>query len=136
GGAEGRGRAEGLILRLVQRSGESLLRDSQGGPEGGPRPADAGGAGDEGVGDSDDPGLLAAGAGAQRAQLRDLARAAAAGVASGGEEANHFLHEQYMAEFNRRFAVPAAEVGTAFVLARRRDLDRVFSLQHERVVNR
>src|SRR5207247_1716135 len=72
-------------LRLVQRSGESLLRDSQGGPEGGRRPADAGGAGDEGGGDSDDPGLLAAGAGAQRAQLRDLARAAAAGVASGGD---------------------------------------------------
>ena len=41
-----------------------------------------------------------------------------------------------MAEFNRRFAVRAVEVGTAFVPARRRDLDRVFSLQHERVVNR
>jgi len=52
------------------------------------------------------------------------------------EGANRFLREQYMAEFNRRFAVPAAEVGTAFVPARRRDLDRVFSLQHERVVNR
>src|SRR5439155_8435665 len=51
--------------------------------EGRPRPTDASGAGDEGVGNSDDPGLLAAGAGAQRAQLRDLARAAAAGVASG-----------------------------------------------------
>src|SRR5881227_17828 len=52
------------------------------------------------------------------------------------EEANRFLREQYIAEFNRRFAVPAVEVGTAFVPARRRDLDRVFSLQHERVVNR
>src|SRR5207253_10569867 len=30
----------------------------------------------------------------------------------------------------------AVESGTAFVPARRRDLDRVFSLQHERVVNR
>src|SRR5207247_158933 len=71
GGAEGRGRAEGLILRLVQRSGESLLRDSQGGPEGGPRPADAAGAGDEGVGESDDPGLLAAG-GVPRDPVRAL----------------------------------------------------------------
>ena len=52
------------------------------------------------------------------------------------EEANRFLREHYMAEFNRRFAVRAVESGTAFVPARRRDLDRVFSLQHERVVNR
>src|SRR5467141_1378683 len=52
------------------------------------------------------------------------------------EEANRFLREQYIGEFNRRFAVPAVESGTAFVPARRRDLDRVFSLQHERVVNR
>src|SRR5467141_3154288 len=52
------------------------------------------------------------------------------------EEANRFLREQYRAEFNRRFAVPAVESGTAFVPARRRDLDRVFSVQHERVVNR
>ena len=52
------------------------------------------------------------------------------------EEANRFLREQYMGEFNRRFAVPAVESGTAFVPARRGDLDRVFSLQHERVVNR
>src|SRR5207248_10226758 len=52
------------------------------------------------------------------------------------EEANRFLRAHYLAEFNRRFAVPAVEVGTAFVPARRRELDRVFSLQHERVVNR
>src|SRR5437870_13308361 len=52
------------------------------------------------------------------------------------EEANRFLREQYIGEFNRRFAVPAVESGTAFVPARRGDLDRVFSLQHERVVNR
>src|SRR5438046_9438948 len=52
------------------------------------------------------------------------------------EEANRFLREHYLGEFNRRFAVPAVESGTAFVPARRRDLDRVFSLQHERVVNR
>ena len=30
------------------------------------------------------------------------------------EEANRFLREQYIAEFNRRFAVPAQERGTAF----------------------
>ena len=41
-----------------------------------------------------------------------------------------------MAEFNRRFQVPAAQRGTAFTACRRRDLDLIFSLQFERTVNR
>src|SRR5260370_7977061 len=52
------------------------------------------------------------------------------------EEANCFLREQYIAEFNQRFTVTASEHGTAFVPLRRKDLDLVFSLQHERVVAR
>lgn len=52
------------------------------------------------------------------------------------EEANRFLREHYIAEFNQRFTVPASERGTAFVPLRRKDLDLVFSLQHERVVAR
>jgi len=52
------------------------------------------------------------------------------------EAANCFLREQYIAEFNQRFSVPAGEKGTAFVPSRRKDLDLVFSLQHERVVAR
>jgi hypothetical protein len=52
------------------------------------------------------------------------------------EEANRFLREQYIAAFDRRFTVPAAERGSAFVPAGGRDLDRIFSIQHERVVNR
>jgi transposase len=52
------------------------------------------------------------------------------------EEANGFLRAQYVAEFNRQFSVAAAVEGTAFVPCRRRDLDRVFCLQHERVVAR
>ena len=52
------------------------------------------------------------------------------------EEANRFLREEYIAEFNQRFSVPASERGTAFVPLRRKDLDLVFSLQHERVVAR
>jgi transposase len=52
------------------------------------------------------------------------------------EEANRFLREHYIAEFNRRFGVVALEPGTAFLPASGRDLDRVFSIQHERVVNR
>jgi len=53
------------------------------------------------------------------------------------EAANRFLEESYVAEFNRKFTVPAAEPGHAFVRLRgRRDLDRIFSLQHERVVAR
>lgn len=52
------------------------------------------------------------------------------------EEANCFLREAYCQEFNQRFSVTASERGTAFVPLRRKDLDLVFSLQHERVVAR
>jgi len=52
------------------------------------------------------------------------------------EHANRFLREQYIAEFNRRFQVAAAERGSAFVPCPKRDLGRVFSLQFERTVNR
>ena len=38
--------------------------------------------------------------------------------------------------FNRRFQVAAAHRGTAFVPCRSRDLERIFSLQCERAVNR
>jgi transposase len=50
--------------------------------------------------------------------------------------ANQFLSEHYISEFNQRFMVKAAECGTAFVPLKRKDLDLVFSLQHERVVAR
>ncbi len=50
------------------------------------------------------------------------------------EEANRFLRERYIAEFNRKFAVAAAEKGTAFRRCARRDLDWVFTVQTERVV--
>jgi transposase len=52
------------------------------------------------------------------------------------EAANQFLREDYIAEFNQRFQVKAAQPGTAFTRCGRRDLERVFSLQFERTVNR
>jgi transposase len=52
------------------------------------------------------------------------------------EEANRFLREEYLAEFNRRFAVAAAQPGSAFLPLRGQDLERIFALQQERVVNR
>src|SRR5438270_40597 len=52
------------------------------------------------------------------------------------EAANVFLREHYMAEFNRRFQVAAAQRGSAFLPCRRRDLNLIFSLQFERSVNR
>ncbi len=52
------------------------------------------------------------------------------------EDANRFLRERYIAEFNQRFTVAAVERGTAFVPMRRKDIDLVFSLQFERVVAR
>src|SRR6266536_2746280 len=52
------------------------------------------------------------------------------------EAANRVLREHYIAEFNRRFQVAAAQRGTAFVSCPRRDLNLIFSLQFERSVNR
>ena len=51
------------------------------------------------------------------------------------KKANEFLRTTYLAEFNSKFAVPAAEKGSAFVRLRRKDLDWIFSIQHERTVN-
>jgi transposase len=51
-------------------------------------------------------------------------------------QANEFLRSHYIAEFNSRFAEPAAQKGTALVRLHRRDLDWIFSVQQERVVNR
>jgi len=50
--------------------------------------------------------------------------------------ANRFLREDYIAEFNRRFQVAPRQRGNAFVPCRSRDLERIFSLQFERSVNR
>lgn len=50
--------------------------------------------------------------------------------------ANRFLRERYIAEFNQSFTVSATEEGTAFVPCTRTELERVFSIQHERVMAR
>lgn len=52
----------------------------------------------------------------------------------GLEQANAFLREQYISEFNRRFAVAAPRKGSAFMRYPHRGLDWVFSVQQERVV--
>jgi len=57
-----------------------------------------------------------------------------AGIAT-VEQANRFLRERYIDEFNQKFAVPAAEKGTAFRRCSRGDLDWIFSIQTERVVS-
>jgi hypothetical protein len=51
------------------------------------------------------------------------------------EKANQFLRSEYIAEFNRKFAVSAAQKGSAFVRQKRGDLDWIFSVKHERTVN-
>jgi len=52
------------------------------------------------------------------------------------EAAHRFLRAHYIAEFNARFQVPAAQRGSAFVRRSRRDLDLIFALQFQRTVNR
>ena len=51
-------------------------------------------------------------------------------------ERNRFLREHYIVEINRHFQVPAQQRGSAFIAARRKELDLIFSLQYERTVNR
>jgi hypothetical protein len=48
--------------------------------------------------------------------------------------ANAFLREQYIAVFNQKFTVAAAEKGTAFRRTPRSDLDWIFTVQTERIV--
>jgi hypothetical protein len=48
------------------------------------------------------------------------------------EEANPFLTS--VPEMNRKFTVPAAEKGEAFVRVQGQHRDRIFSVQRERVV--
>jgi len=51
------------------------------------------------------------------------------------EPANEFLRQHYIAEFNRRFQVPAAQPGSAFVPLSGQDLEHIFSQHHPRTVN-
>jgi len=50
------------------------------------------------------------------------------------DAANHFLASDWMAIHNRRFTVPAQQAGTAFLPSVGADLEKIFSLQHHRVV--
>jgi transposase len=52
------------------------------------------------------------------------------------EAANEFLNDHYIAEFNRRFTVPAAQRGTAFISCRHRNLEMIFTQRFERTVDR
>src|SRR5260370_16813675 len=52
------------------------------------------------------------------------------------EQANQFLRERYVGEFNRRFQGAAAQRGTAFLPCRSRDLELVFSAQPVPAVHR
>jgi transposase len=52
------------------------------------------------------------------------------------EDANQFLRDQYIGEFNEKFSAPAKEKGTAFRKTGRSDLDWIFTVQQERVVEK
>ena len=51
-------------------------------------------------------------------------------------EANRFLRERYIAEFNQKFMTRPTVKGTAFRRSGRSDLDWIFSIQTERVVSK
>jgi transposase InsO family protein len=58
-----------------------------------------------------------------------------AGIHTVGE-ANRLLRERLIAEFNAKFIVPAAQQATAFRRCSRTDLDWVFTVQTERMVDK
>jgi transposase len=58
-----------------------------------------------------------------------------AGIST-AEGANVFLREQYIEQFNGKFSMPAAEKGTAFRRTGRTDLNWIFTVQTERVVDK
>ena len=94
-----------------------------------------------GTGHPHDSGLLAAGARTQRAEFRHLAGTAAARVALTRRSPRWrrrivFCGSEYIAEFNGRFRVKAGAGGQRLSACRQRDLERIFSLQFERTVNR
>jgi transposase len=62
----------------------------------------------------------------QELRLRSITTAA---------EANQFLRQKFIAELNRKFSVPPAQPESAFLPTSGQDLERIFSLQQERVVN-
>src|ERR1700681_4330661 len=52
------------------------------------------------------------------------------------EQANQFLRQSYIGEFNAKFAVAAPQKGTAFRRTSRSDLNWIFTAQTERVVEK
>lgn len=50
------------------------------------------------------------------------------------DAANRFLREHWLAYHRRHWGVPAAQAGSAFVPCARPDLERIFSVQQERMV--
>src|SRR5881628_3484563 len=121
GSAARGGRAPGAILRFVQRSRQPLLADSERGirmiPAYSPQAR----------------GRSERNFGTWQGRLPQELRLPGCTTLA---QANRFLREHYLTEFNRRFRVAAAQRGSAFVPCPQRDLERVFSLQFERTVNR
>src|SRR5215469_4267539 len=52
------------------------------------------------------------------------------------DQANTFLREHFIQAFNTSFQVPAAQKGTAFIPRSSKDLDLIFSVHSQRMVNR
>ncbi len=52
------------------------------------------------------------------------------------QDANEFLRDSYIEEFNERFAVPAAQRGHAFLPVRGENPELIFALRLERTVDR
>ena len=121
---------KGVFCALYSDRGSHFWLTPKAGRQGGLPSSDASGTGVARVGSADDSGLLTAGAGSQRTQLWHLAGTAAAGVTPARDtdtwKRPTSFCASYIAEFNRRFQVAAAQRGTRLCRCRGRDLDRIF----------
>jgi hypothetical protein len=137
GFAEGGGAGRDF-LRPVQRPRQSVLLDTSSGREGRSGTDDASGTSLEGIGNPDDTAYSpqarsGRGFGTWQGRLPQELRLRGMGTL---EQANAFLEQEYTAEFNQRFQVPAFQAGSAFLPCQRKDLDVLFSVQQVRVVSR
>ena len=104
-------RAQGPVLRSVQRPGQPFLADAEGGWQGRSPPPDASGSGATRFGGADDSGLLAAGTGTLGAQLRHLAGATAAGAATARHYERHRGQPLSARRVHRRVQWPLSGAG-------------------------
>src|ERR1019366_7535992 len=125
------------VFVVLHRSGQPLLHPPEGGREGRQGASDAGRPGAEATAHRPHPLLQPAGARPDRAAVGDTLQKRLPSLLrlhaiTTMEAANRWLAEVYIEQHNARFAVAAAEEGTAFIPFVG-ELDNILCIEEERV---